>query len=107
MSTAAADDTYLGGAGRGLVGSKAGAFRYASGGCRIPRSGPVIEERGRLGGRGLARFAVWPGRPYPLGATWDGEGVNFALFSEHAEAVELCLFAEDGRHEIARIPIRW
>ncbi len=35
---------------------------------------------------------VWPGRPYPLGATWDGEGVNFALFSENATAVELCLF---------------
>ncbi len=67
----------------------------------------MIEERGRPGGRGAARFAVWPGRPYPLGATWDGEGVNFALFSEHAEGVELCLFAEDGRHEIARIPVRW
>ncbi|HYD52240.1 MAG TPA: glycogen debranching protein GlgX [Gemmatimonadaceae bacterium] len=36
---------------------------------------------------------VWPGQPYPLGATWDGEGVNFALFSERATAVELCLFA--------------
>jgi glycogen operon protein len=35
---------------------------------------------------------VWPGRPYPLGATWDGEGVNFALFSEHATAADLCLF---------------
>ena len=35
---------------------------------------------------------VWPGQPYPLGATWDGEGVNFALFSESATAVELCLF---------------
>jgi isoamylase len=35
---------------------------------------------------------VWPGRAYPLGATWDGAGVNFALFSEHAEKVELCLF---------------
>lgn len=35
---------------------------------------------------------VWPGHPYPLGATWDGEGVNFALFSEHATAVELYLF---------------
>jgi glycogen operon protein len=35
---------------------------------------------------------VWPGFPYPLGATWDGAGVNFALFSEHAAKVELCLF---------------
>ena len=36
---------------------------------------------------------LWPGQPYPLGATWDGAGVNFALFSEHATGVELCLFA--------------
>ncbi len=38
---------------------------------------------------------VWPGRPFPLGAIWDGGGTNFALFSEHAERVELCLFGED------------
>ncbi len=35
---------------------------------------------------------VWPGHPFPLGATWDGEGTNFALYSEHATEVELCLF---------------
>ncbi|QDV38397.1 glycogen debranching protein GlgX [Tautonia plasticadhaerens] len=35
---------------------------------------------------------VWPGQPYPLGATWNGAGVNFALFAEHATKVELCLF---------------
>ncbi|MEX0714133.1 MAG: glycogen debranching protein GlgX [Pirellulales bacterium] len=47
---------------------------------------------------------VWPGRPYPLGATWDGTGVNFALYSENASQVELCLFdsAED-RRETARV----
>jgi glycogen operon protein len=38
----------------------------------------------------------WPGTPYPLGATWDGWGTNFALFSEVADEVELCLFAGDG-----------
>ena len=54
-----------------------------------------------------ASTAVWPGQPYPLGATWDGEGVNFALFSEHAEKVELCLFDARGRRETARIPMRW
>jgi glycogen operon protein len=37
---------------------------------------------------------VWPGSPYPQGATWDGEGVNFSLFSENADSVELCLFHE-------------
>ena len=49
---------------------------------------------------------IWPGRSYPLGATWDGEGVNFALFSEHATGVELCLF--DHAHaekESHRIPV--
>ena len=40
---------------------------------------------------------IWPGSPYPLGATWDGEGVNFALFSENATAVELCLFGTTGQ----------
>ncbi|MGO8917419.1 MAG: glycogen debranching enzyme GlgX, partial [Stellaceae bacterium] len=49
------------------------------------------------------RADVWPGRPYPLGATWDGKGVNFALFSENAEAVDLCLFDPTGHHEVARI----
>jgi isoamylase len=38
---------------------------------------------------------VWPGRPFPLGPTWDGTGTNFALFSENAEKVELCLFDEN------------
>jgi isoamylase len=46
---------------------------------------------------------VWPGWPHPLGATWDGEGVNFALFSEHAEAVELCLFDAGDARERARV----
>lgn len=49
---------------------------------------------------------IWPGQPYPLGATWDGTGVNIAVFSDHATKVELCLFdsAEDS-HEQARIPL--
>ncbi|MFP3940370.1 MAG: glycogen debranching protein GlgX [Thermoanaerobaculia bacterium] len=40
--------------------------------------------------------AVWPGRPYPLGARYDGEGTNFSVFSEDAERVELCLFDDEG-----------
>jgi isoamylase len=40
---------------------------------------------------------VWPGRPFPLGAIWDGGGTNFSLFSEHAERVELCLFDDDDQ----------
>lgn len=50
-----------------------------------------------------SRFSVWPGHPYPLGASWNGEGVNFALFSENAEKVELCLFDKSGRRELGRI----
>jgi len=42
---------------------------------------------------------VWRGEPYPLGATWDGSGVNFAIFSENAEGVDLCLFDDDGANE--------
>jgi glycogen operon protein len=42
---------------------------------------------------------VWPGRPFPLGASWDGEGTNFSLFSWNAERVELCLFDGDGNEE--------
>ncbi|MFO0930661.1 MAG: glycogen debranching protein GlgX [Gemmataceae bacterium] len=49
---------------------------------------------------------VWPGRSYPLGATWDGAGVNFALFAESATRVELCLFdPPDNPVEVARIPL--
>jgi isoamylase len=45
----------------------------------------------------LAATVVWPGDPYPLGATYDGAGTNFALFSEVADRVQLCLFDDDGR----------
>lgn len=49
---------------------------------------------------------VWPGRPFPLGAWWDGSGTNFSLFSEHAERVELCLFDADGRETRVTLPER-
>ncbi|HWS55889.1 MAG TPA: glycogen debranching protein GlgX, partial [Pyrinomonadaceae bacterium] len=49
---------------------------------------------------------TWPGQPYPLGATWDGAGVNFALFSENATGVELCLFdSPDAAEESARVQL--
>ncbi len=46
---------------------------------------------------------VWPGTPFPLGATWDGRGTNFSLFSENAEGVELCLFDSEGNE--TRVPV--
>src|SRR5512147_841252 len=49
--------------------------------------------------------AVRRGRPYPLGATWDGSGVNFALYSEQASRVELCLFEAKGRRELERVEL--
>ncbi|MDX2023684.1 MAG: glycogen debranching protein GlgX [Deltaproteobacteria bacterium] len=47
---------------------------------------------------------VWPGKPFPLGATFDGSGTNFSLFSEIAEAVDLCLFDEDNKETRIRLP---
>jgi isoamylase len=47
---------------------------------------------------------AWPGEPFPLGAVWDGGGTNFSLFSEHAERVELCLFAADDVE--TRVPLQ-
>jgi isoamylase len=52
-----------------------------------------------------ARPRLREGQPFPLGATWDGLGVNFALFSAHATKVELCLFDEAGRREFERIEL--
>lgn len=51
----------------------------------------------------LPPLQVWPGNPYPLGATYDGAGTNFSLFSEVATSVELCLIAKDGTE--TRIPL--
>ena len=49
--------------------------------------------------------ALQPGQPWPLGASFDGKGVNFAIVSEHAQAMELCLYDEAGQHEVARIAL--
>jgi isoamylase len=51
-----------------------------------------------------AHEPVWPGQPRPLGASWDGEGTNFAVYSEGAEAVELALFDESGSERRLRLP---
>ena len=55
----------------------------------------------------MTTVKTWPGKPYPLGATWLGNGVNFAIFSEHATEVHLCLFDSlDSPKENVRIPLR-
>jgi glycogen operon protein len=53
----------------------------------------------------MQRAMVQPGTPYPLGATWDGKGVNFAIYSAHAEKVELCIFDARGRRELVRFEL--
>ena len=49
---------------------------------------------------------VWPGTRYPLGATWDGGGTNFSLFSEVADRIELCLFDDEGKETRVELPER-
>ncbi|SEU16226.1 glycogen debranching protein GlgX [Stigmatella erecta] len=54
----------------------------------------------------MKKAEVLPGKPYPLGATFDGEGVNFAVFSEHAKRLEVCLFdPENPTQEVRRFPL--
>jgi len=53
----------------------------------------------------MTSIRTFLGYPYPLGATWMGNGVNFAIFSEHATGVELCLFDSQGRRELERIQL--
>jgi glycogen operon protein len=50
---------------------------------------------------------TWPGRPYPLGATFDGEGTNFAVYARHASGIELCLYDErDPKKEVRKLHLR-
>ncbi|MGD8533024.1 MAG: hypothetical protein PVG80_06700, partial [Gammaproteobacteria bacterium] len=48
---------------------------------------------------------IYPGSPIPLGAHCVGEGVNFAVYSRHSDAAELCLFEPEGREEVARVTL--
>ena len=65
----------------------------------------VKDERLALAAASLRQVPVHEGKPFPLGATWDGLGVNFALFSANATKVELCLFDDRGETEIERIEL--
>ncbi len=57
------------------------------------------------GASGKATAALAPGRPWPLGASFDGAGVNFAVFSANASLIELCLFDASGQQELSRLPL--
>lgn len=68
---------------------------------------PDILSGSSLKSLDIAMKEVWPGRPSPLGATWDGQGVNFALYSENAEGVEVCLFDAPEAAQASRvIPVK-
>ena len=56
-------------------------------------------ELRNMGEMNLMEPEIWPGQPYPLGASYDGIGTNFALFSEVAERVELCLYGPRGKEQ--------
>ncbi|MDN5789112.1 hypothetical protein [Pseudorhodobacter sp.] len=56
---------------------------------------------------GNRRFDTGPGQPHRLGSIATGEGVDFAVFSAHATAIDLCLFSPDGKRELARLPMRY
>jgi len=64
---------------------------------------PARQERRHVM-RTPSRLQVWPGTPYPLGATYDGNGTNFSVFSEVAERVELCLFDGEGHETRVSLP---
>src|SRR4026209_2700562 len=106
---------------RNALSSSTAQLRSASRGTGLPGTGrgtrllsPVRTQNIAIRPHAVLRTSavptthlrVWPGAPYPLGATWDGVGVNFALFSEHATRVELCLFDSiDAEVESLTIPL--
>ncbi|HEV8631833.1 MAG TPA: alpha-amylase family glycosyl hydrolase, partial [Thermoanaerobaculia bacterium] len=69
-----------------------------------PRGEPQGPHQGPDAAGAAPPFEVWPGQPHPLGATYDGFGVNFAVFSEVAEKVELCLFDDERRETRFELP---
>ena len=71
-------------------------------GAAMPSEAGIIDA---LAASQASRPRTWPGLPYPLGVTWDGKGVNVAVFSLHAEKIELCLFDASGERETARLSL--
>src|ERR1700761_3507895 len=59
----------------------------------------TCQARRSTGSGREGEMETWPGAPSPLGATWDGQGTNFALFSEVADGVDLCLFDATGQEK--------
>src|SRR5882672_8788694 len=70
---------------------------------RGPR--PIVAVQAAMNAPEIKLSRVREGLPYPKGATWDGKGVNFSLFSAHATKAELCVFSSDGKTEKERIEL--
>ena len=87
---------------RHAAGRRHGRTRGLARPAAVPSAEPAA-----AGHRGVRmdrmKPVLLPGRPWPLGATWDGYGVNFAVFSAHAQAMALCLFDEAGTIETSRL----
>ena len=97
--------------GRSLARRSAGRDRSAAAAMKAPAGGTGAggEPEARADGDGSppleAGAVLEAGRPWPLGAHFDGDGVNFAVFSAHAEAIELCLFDDRGEVELQRLAL--
>src|SRR5688500_3957354 len=88
-------------AGKYAVISRPACEKHGPGGTP---SGQASAHRIHQEGQ-MSKTRLREGQPFPLGATWDGLGVNFALFSANATKVELCLFDVEGRQERERIEL--
>src|SRR5207302_10729475 len=82
-------------AATGCLGARGRLHTYRAGAAGRGRARRRLRKP-HVRDRAIVPIESWPGRPFPLGAAWDGEGTNFSLFSENAERVELCLFDGEG-----------
>src|SRR3977135_3403789 len=86
-----------------ILGTRARSERWTR--AQFPRSALLFRPLLQFFSSRSGSVRLSAGAPHPLGATWDGRGTNFALFSANAEKVELCLFDNNGRREIERIAL--
>src|SRR5215470_7174087 len=86
-----------------MSGTREASTRWTK--AKVSRSALLFRPWLRSFSSRSASVRLSAGAPHPLGATWDGRGTNFALFSAHAEKVELCLFDGHGHREVERVPL--
>src|SRR5471032_1566859 len=84
---------------------KAGSYRCRGVFKNTPAGAPMTKPKKTAPTPEAQTSRIREGLPFPLGATWDGLGVNFALFSANATKVELCVFDDSGEVELERIEL--